>query len=85
MLTIVLRVIFGGRAATAWVIASFSACRVVETICLYTLVPLSVTKEKIPKVINLVTFLGVQAMCPPKKRSRPGNNSLRMPSEHREV
>ncbi|GFY35240.1 hypothetical protein TNCV_5046141 [Trichonephila clavipes] len=38
--------------------------------------------KKNRKVINQVTSLGGQAMSLCKKRRRPGNNSLRMPSEH---
>ncbi|GFV51652.1 integrase catalytic domain-containing protein [Trichonephila clavipes] len=51
----------------------------------YTFVPLSVSKLHNHKVINQVTSLEGQVMSPRKERRRRGNNSLRMPSERREV
>ena len=72
-LSIVLRVISGGMAATSRVIASLNACSVVGW-SLYIWV-FSVPKEKDHKVINQVTF-GGQAMSPCKERRHPGNNSL---------
>ncbi|GFS82810.1 hypothetical protein TNCV_3127601 [Trichonephila clavipes] len=76
-----LRVISGGMAATAWVIASFNACRVVGRY-FFTCTFKCPQREK--SQVNKSGDLGGQAMSPRNERRRPGNNSLRIPSERRE-
>ncbi|GFY63680.1 hypothetical protein TNIN_409511 [Trichonephila inaurata madagascariensis] len=68
-------------AATAWVIASFSACRVIGHVC--ALAPLNVPKEKNFKVINQVTSLGGEAMSPFQSESAP--KQLSEAQQHRGV